>query len=101
MPLMVTRLSLHSSVLFSPMPETPSCPPGGAVVGPPGVLGMLGTLMLGMVTPGKSGIDRADLPPMNHPTIPAKAMKTTAAMPKIAHGIPADDLRGGGAHGAP
>ena len=31
-PLMLTRLSLHAIVLFSPTPATLSCPPGGAVV---------------------------------------------------------------------
>ena len=63
-PLMLTWLLLHMSVLFALMPDTLSCPPGGPGVnvfaGPPlgafgwmvGMLGKLGTLMLGILMKG-------------------------------------------------
>src|SRR5262245_3689513 len=104
-PLTLTTLSLHVIVFDSPTPATLIWPPGGAVVGIEGMLGMLGIDgmlgMLGMVTPGILGIVRVDLFTMKKPTAPATTKNRTAATPKITHGIPADDLRGGGVHGAP
>jgi len=66
-----------------------------------GTEGIDGTLMLGMLTPGKSGIWRDALFTMMNPTPAAMIMNTTAATAKTTHGIPPDDFRGGGAHGAP
>jgi len=110
-PLMLTSLLLHVSVLVSLMPDTLSCPPGGAAVtvfaGPPlgtfgwmlGMLvGKLGTLMLGILMIGKLCVALLD---MYTPTPAAMAMKTAAPIPSTTHGMPADVFCGGGVHGAP
>src|SRR6185503_5369924 len=64
-----------------------------------GIDGLLGTL--GMLAPGMAGISRVDLFTTRKPTTPAMAMNTTAPMLNTSHGMPADDFRGGGAHGVP
>src|SRR4051794_13559942 len=99
------------TVLVCSTPATLSCPPGGALVTvfagpPPGVggwtLGMLGKLgMLGMLMPGMSGISREDLFTTMNPTPTARITNTTAPAASTTHGMPADGLCGGGAHGAP
>jgi hypothetical protein len=66
------------------------------------MFGIDGTLMLGMVMPGKLGIELVVFCMTKNPTAPAMDMNTTAAIAKTAHGIPPDDFRGGGGdHGAP
>jgi hypothetical protein len=64
-----------------------------------GIEGMEG--MLGMLTPGISGKVLVALFTMTNPTPAAIAMNTTAPIPSTTHGMPAEDFRGGGAHGAP
>src|SRR5689334_14368015 len=88
------------------MPDTPIDSPGGAAVGPGGMVeiegidGMLG--MLGMEMPGKLEMSRVALFMITNPTPAATIRNTTAIPANSAHGMPADDLRCGGcAHGAP
>jgi hypothetical protein len=61
-----------------------------------GMLGKLGIEMEGIVE-----IACDVLSTMTNPTTPAMIRNTTAMPPKTTHGMPAEDFRGGGAHGVP